>query len=80
MGIEIVGRDAELATGAAFLEGVQAGPGALVVEGAAGIGKTVLWRALVEQAVDRGYTVLSCQAERSEAAWRWSAWLICWQV
>jgi hypothetical protein len=46
---------------------VQAGPGALVVEGAAGIGKTVLRRALVEQAVERGYTVLSCQAERAEA-------------
>jgi DNA-binding CsgD family transcriptional regulator len=67
MGIEIVGRDAELATGAAFLEGVRVGAGALVVAGAAGIGKTVLWRALVEQAVDRGYTVLACQAERAEA-------------
>jgi DNA-binding CsgD family transcriptional regulator len=46
---------------------VRAGAGALVVEGVAGIGKTVLWRALLEQAVDRGYAVLSCQAERSEA-------------
>jgi DNA-binding CsgD family transcriptional regulator len=67
MGIEIVGRDAELVAGVAFLESVRAGAGALVVEGVAGIGKTVLWRTLVEQAVDRGYAVLSCQAERSEA-------------
>jgi DNA-binding CsgD family transcriptional regulator len=67
MSIEIVGRDAELDTGAAFLDGVRAGAVALVVEGVAGIGKTVLWQALVGQAMDRGYTVLSCRADRSEA-------------
>jgi hypothetical protein len=71
MGIEIMGRDTELAKGAAFLEGVQAGPGALVVEGAAGIGKTILLRALVEGAVDG---VIRCCPARPSAprpVWPW---------
>jgi Cdc6-like AAA superfamily ATPase len=39
-----VGRDEELAAIEEFLVSVSDGPGALVLEGEAGVGKTVLWR------------------------------------
>ena len=40
---EILGRDAELAAIASWLDRLMAGPVALVLEGEAGIGKTTLW-------------------------------------
>jgi Cdc6-like AAA superfamily ATPase len=48
---EIVGRDQELAATAAFLDGDL--PSVLVVAGEAGIGKTTVWRAALEQARER---------------------------
>jgi len=62
---EIVGRVTELTAVEAFL--VDATARALVLEGEAGIGKTTLWRAGVEAARDRGYTLLAAQPAAVEA-------------
>src|SRR6266511_693987 len=65
---QIIGREPELASLAAFLDtAVDASAAALLLEGEAGIGKTTLWRAAVEDARDRGYRVLACRPAESEA-------------
>ena len=46
----LVGRDAELGELRAFLDEVGDGPVGLVLSGVAGIGKTSLWQAGVEEA------------------------------
>src|SRR5215472_576808 len=56
-----------MAAVAAFLDGVPSGPCGLVLEGAAGIGKTTVWRAGAARAAERSYTVLSCRPAESEA-------------
>jgi DNA-binding CsgD family transcriptional regulator len=61
----VVGRDEELAAVAGFLDGDL--PAALVLSGAAGIGKTTVWRAGLEQARARGFRVLVCRPAESEA-------------
>jgi DNA-binding CsgD family transcriptional regulator len=68
--VEIVSREEELASLQAFIDGLQGGPTALVLEGDAGIGKSTLWLAGVEYARTRGLRVLSsrpAEAERSLA-------------
>jgi DNA-binding CsgD family transcriptional regulator len=67
---DIVGREAELAALHAFVQGVDQGPAAFVLEGEAGIGKSTLWLAGVEYAHTRGLSVFSsrpAEAERSLA-------------
>jgi DNA-binding CsgD family transcriptional regulator/tetratricopeptide (TPR) repeat protein len=64
---EILGRDAELVTATVFLDGIAERAQALVVEGEAGIGKTALFRAVVDDALARGYVVLRCAGEQAEA-------------
>jgi DNA-binding CsgD family transcriptional regulator len=54
----IVGRDAELGSVHSFLDRDPEGPAALVLEGAAGIGKSTIWLAGVEAARERGLCVL----------------------
>src|SRR5215475_11804799 len=66
--VELIGRDAELASIAGFLDSVEAGPAALVLSGEPGIGKTVLWELGVEEARVRFGRVLSCRAAEAEAA------------
>src|SRR5262245_40185496 len=61
---EVVGRDEELAAIAAFLDGDL--PAALVLAGEAGIGKTTLWRAGLQEARERAMTVLVCRPAESE--------------
>jgi Cdc6-like AAA superfamily ATPase len=56
-GNEIVGRDKELQELSSFLE-QSAYPGALLIEGDPGIGKTTLWRAGVDAARELSYIVL----------------------
>src|SRR5215472_8381700 len=56
-----------MAAVAAFLDAVGSGPAGLVLEGAAGIGKTTVWAAGAALAAGRGYTVLSCRPAESEA-------------
>ena len=67
---EIVAREEELAALRAFISDVEEGPAALVLEGEAGIGKSTLWLAGVDQARASGFRVLSArpaEAERSLA-------------
>src|SRR5436190_5169340 len=63
-----VGRAAELAMFPQFLDSVEQGPAALVLEGDAGIGKTVLWATAVALAGERGYRVLSSRPAEAETA------------
>jgi len=63
----IVGRESELALVKSFIGSVSEGPSALLLEGAAGIGKTTLWHAGVSIARARGHRVLACRAAESEA-------------
>jgi DNA-binding CsgD family transcriptional regulator len=69
----ILGRDAELAQIKDFLESVSGRPSSLLLEGAAGIGKTTLWRAGVSIARARGHRVLSCRAAEAEARLSYAA-------
>jgi len=69
----ILGRDAELAQVTHFIGSVSGGPSALILEGAAGIGKTTLWHAGVSFARARGHRVLSCRAAESEARLSYAA-------
>src|SRR5438067_172617 len=66
-GLEIVGRESELAIAGGFLDAARQRSCALVVEGEAGIGKTAVWGAVVAQALAQGHRVLRCQAEQAEA-------------
>ncbi|MGH4024342.1 MAG: AAA family ATPase, partial [Pseudonocardiaceae bacterium] len=51
---------------AAFVDGLAAGPAALLVEGEAGIGKTTVWRAAVAAARQRGCRVAAATAVDDE--------------
>ena len=65
-GPALVGREAELAALGAFLEDREALPGGAIIEGAAGAGKTTIWRAAVERGAELGYLVLSCRPAGAE--------------
>ena len=66
MTLEVVAREQELASVAAFLDEPRDAPGALLLEGEAGIGKSTLWLAAVEQASERGLRVLSSRPAEAE--------------
>ena len=57
----------------AFLDTATSEPAALVVEGEAGIGKTTLWLAAIEQARERGFRVLSARASAAESVLAYAA-------
>jgi DNA-binding CsgD family transcriptional regulator len=63
---EIIGRDDELGVLYSFLDQAADGPGALLLEGEAGIGKSTLWLAGVEAARERGLRVLSSRPAEAE--------------
>lgn len=63
--LEILGRDEELEALDSFLAGAR--PAALVLEGEAGIGKTILWRYAVEAARAQSALVLTHSAVSAEA-------------
>ena len=65
-GPALVGREAELAALGAFLEDRNALPGGAIIEGAAGAGKTTIWRAAIERGAELGYLVLSCRPAGAE--------------
>jgi hypothetical protein len=69
----IHGRTAELARIGSFLQDTGTRPAALLIEGAAGIGKTTLWSAGIDLARQRGWWVLTCRPVQSEAALSFSA-------
>ena len=64
---EIIGRRDELLALEAFLEGTPAGPQALLLEGNAGIGKTVLWEEALRLAGMRDFRILLSRPTQSEA-------------
>ncbi len=66
MAPEIVGREEELATVAAFVDEARDGSAALVLEGEAGIGKSTLWLAGVQHGRARGLRVLSSRPAEAE--------------
>jgi DNA-binding CsgD family transcriptional regulator len=68
MATEAIGRDEELGSIEAFLARIGDGPTALVLSGEAGIGKTVLWEAGVEEAEERCGSVLSHRSVEAEAS------------
>jgi DNA-binding CsgD family transcriptional regulator len=67
MGTDLIGREAELGSVAAFLDRPRSGPAALVLSGAPGIGKTTIWRSSLEMADERGVRVLVARPGESEA-------------
>jgi DNA-binding CsgD family transcriptional regulator len=67
-----VGRDAEIAKIWAFLSAASGAPAALVITGDAGIGKTMVWRHVV-QAAHEYPMVLSCQPSPAERPLAFSA-------
>ena len=70
---EILGRDAELRQAVRLLDAAQAEPLALVLGGEPGIGKTTVWRAVLERAEERGHRVLSARPVDSEATLAFAA-------
>jgi DNA-binding CsgD family transcriptional regulator len=70
---EIFGRDEELARIAAFLEDSSEGPRALLLEGDAGIGKSVLWKRGLTTASGRYHRVLSCRPGERESLLSYAA-------
>ncbi|WP_029117039.1 helix-turn-helix transcriptional regulator [Mycobacterium sp. URHB0044] len=60
-------RPAEARAVAEFLTSAAVEPSALVVQGEAGIGKTTLWLAAVDQAREQGFRVLSARAAQAES-------------
>ncbi len=69
----ILGREAELAHLARFLDSIEHGPASCILEGSPGIGKTTLWLAGLNAARERGYRVLSCRGAESEARLSYAA-------
>jgi DNA-binding CsgD family transcriptional regulator len=63
---EVVGRDQELGSVYAFLDGPVEGPTGFVLEGDSGIGKSTLWLAAVTGARERGFRVLSSRPAEAE--------------
>ncbi len=66
MADRIVGREAELSSVLALLDGPAEEPAGLVFEGEPGIGKSTLWLAGVEHARSRGLRVLSSRPAEAE--------------
>jgi hypothetical protein len=69
----VIGREVELAALASFLDDVPRGSTALVLEGAAGMGKTTLWRAGIEAACERSFGVLEASPTAAETGLSFTA-------
>jgi DNA-binding CsgD family transcriptional regulator/tetratricopeptide (TPR) repeat protein len=64
----LIGRGSELAVLDRFLRDLATHPGAVLVAGEAGIGKTVLWKAASGTAADLGHQVLAARPAESETS------------
>jgi DNA-binding CsgD family transcriptional regulator len=62
----LIGRDEELEAIGRLLNDRARLPGAVLLHGDAGIGKTSIWLAGIDAAAERGYRVLSCRASEAE--------------
>lgn len=60
-------RQVEAPAVAALLASASVGPAALIVEGEPGIGKTTLWSSVCQDALARGFRVLSARAAQAES-------------
>jgi predicted ATPase len=65
----VIGREPELAQLEALLES----PGAVVISGAPGIGKTTLWEAAADRARDRGLRILCARVSGAESGLAFAA-------
>lgn len=64
---ELLGRSSERAAGRRFLHAAARGPACLAIEGEPGIGKSALWRTVVDEAVALGLRVLVSRPSELEA-------------
>jgi DNA-binding CsgD family transcriptional regulator len=71
--MDMVSRHAESRAIDDFLSSVSADPSALIMEGEAGIGKTTIWLAALEQANELGFQVLSARAAPTESVLAYSS-------
>lgn len=62
----MIGRETEVASVEAFFDATAMLPGALLLEGEPGIGKTTLWKSGVRAARARGFRVIACSPSGSE--------------
>ncbi len=69
---QVLGREGPVADLDRFIRGLATRPGVLVIEGEAGIGKTLLWQAAVDAAAERGYRVLVARPAESETSLAYS--------
>jgi ATP/maltotriose-dependent transcriptional regulator MalT len=69
----VLGRPAEAEAIAEFLDASSAHPAGLLLYGEAGIGKTTVWLAALEMAVQSGYQVLSARPAESESVLAYAA-------
>ena len=69
----VIGRPVEFSALAKFLRSAGVQPSGLVIEGEAGIGKTTLWLAAVEQARKHGFRVLSARVGQHETGLAYAA-------
>ena len=70
---DVIGRSVEFSALAKFLQSAGVQPSGLVIEGEAGIGKTTLWLAAVEQAREQGFRVLPARVGQNETALAYAA-------
>ncbi|MGZ8574542.1 MAG: ATP-binding protein [Actinomycetota bacterium] len=70
---DVIGRESELAILDRFLDSIPAGPGALLVSGEAGIGKTTVWKEGLDGALQRRYRTLSCGPVEAETRLSYAA-------
>src|SRR5664280_1900160 len=63
---ELLGRDHEQAVLRRLLDRAESGMAGLILDGEAGIGKTMLWREGIALAGERGFRVLACEAAPTE--------------
>ncbi|MGV0793333.1 ATP-binding protein [Mycolicibacterium sp. XJ1819] len=73
MSAGLASRPREQAAVAEFLDTAVRGPSALLIEGVAGIGKTTLWLATLDEARARGFQVLSTRAAEAESVLAYGA-------
>ena len=70
---DVIGREPELAILDRFLDAIPAGPGALLLSGEAGIGKTTVWKEGLDGARERRYRTLSCGPVEAETRLSYAA-------
>jgi tetratricopeptide (TPR) repeat protein len=73
LGRPVIGREREIDVVSSFLDSFPDRPAALLVEGAAGIGKSTVWFEAVHLAADRGFRVLKARPAESEARLSYAA-------